>query len=78
MAVPRDSVADVHRSAPGFALDPSSAQTALAVADPWLRGLFHFGIGYLQLYGDDAGGAERSFRDALELFRSIGERWGPR
>ncbi|WP_371784584.1 BTAD domain-containing putative transcriptional regulator [Streptosporangium subroseum] len=61
---------------PGFALDPSSAQTALAVADPWLRGLFHFGIGYLQLYGDDAGGAERSFRDALELFRSIGERWG--
>ncbi|MEU0485923.1 BTAD domain-containing putative transcriptional regulator [Streptosporangium sp. NPDC006013] len=47
-----------------------------AIADPWVRALSHFGCGYLQLYDGNAGGAERSFEDALELFGSIGERWG--
>ncbi|MEU4540988.1 BTAD domain-containing putative transcriptional regulator [Streptosporangium sp. NPDC023825] len=47
-----------------------------AIADPWLRALSHFGYGYFYRYGGDAESAERSFGEALELFRSIGERWG--
>ncbi|WP_440100204.1 AfsR/SARP family transcriptional regulator [Streptosporangium sp. H16] len=46
------------------------------IADPWLRALSHFGYGYFYRYGGDAGSAERSFGEALELFRSLGERWG--
>ncbi|WP_436762449.1 BTAD domain-containing putative transcriptional regulator [Streptosporangium sp. V21-05] len=46
------------------------------VTDPWLRALSRFGYGYFYLYGGDAASAEHAFEEALELFRSLGERWG--
>ncbi|MFF3442966.1 BTAD domain-containing putative transcriptional regulator [Streptosporangium sp. NPDC002721] len=53
--------------------EPSSL---LVITDPWLRALSCYGYGYFYLYGGGAGSAERAFEKALELFRSIGERWG--
>ncbi|GAA4206574.1 hypothetical protein GCM10022252_68900 [Streptosporangium oxazolinicum] len=47
-----------------------------AAAEPWLLGLSHFGHGYFHMHGGDTALAERFFEEALELFRSIGERWG--
>ncbi|MEU8381261.1 BTAD domain-containing putative transcriptional regulator [Streptosporangium sp. NPDC048865] len=47
-----------------------------AGAEPWLGALSRFGHGYFYLHGGDAGRAERFFEEALELFRSMGERWG--
>ncbi|MGJ6964045.1 BTAD domain-containing putative transcriptional regulator [Streptosporangium sp. G11] len=52
--------------------EPSSV---LVITDSWLRALSCYGYGYFYLYSG-GGSAERAFEEALELFRSIGERWG--
>ncbi|MER6826438.1 BTAD domain-containing putative transcriptional regulator [Streptosporangium sp. NPDC000563] len=46
------------------------------ITDPWVRALARFGHGYFCLSGGDAASAEHHFGEALELFGSIGERWG--
>ncbi|MFF5245207.1 BTAD domain-containing putative transcriptional regulator [Streptosporangium sp. NPDC000095] len=46
------------------------------ITDPWVRALSCFGYGYFHLSGGDAASAEHHFGEALELFGSIGERWG--
>ncbi|MER5646556.1 BTAD domain-containing putative transcriptional regulator [Streptosporangium sp. NPDC002524] len=47
-----------------------------AIADPWLQALSHFGYGYFYRDGGHPESAAHAFEKALELFRSIGERWG--
>jgi predicted ATPase/DNA-binding SARP family transcriptional activator len=51
-------------------------QRYLRGADPWIRALVRFGLGYERQMGGQAAEAEQEFAAALAGFRAIGERWG--
>jgi tetratricopeptide (TPR) repeat protein len=53
-------------------------ETMLAASvDPWLAGLYRFGVGFITLYaGGELADAERECAVALERFRETGDRWG--
>jgi predicted ATPase/DNA-binding SARP family transcriptional activator len=61
--------------APDAPLTPLNRQFALS-DDPWFQALAHFSMSYLKLFNGEVAGAEPEFRAALDIFRSVGDRWG--
>ncbi|WP_186382843.1 BTAD domain-containing putative transcriptional regulator [Amycolatopsis rhizosphaerae] len=60
---------------PGEPLSPLNQQFA-TTDDPWFQALAQFSLSYLQVFNGNPAAAEPQFGAALELFRSVGDRWG--